>query len=85
MNNAYNPNDWQKLWPEHAEAIDNAIEALLLAINRLSLEGPGDPMVEYAVMRYAIGELEAVVAAEIEGDLKFRDFSKGDDDSGADG
>ena len=74
-----NPADWQTLWPDHFTEIANASKSLLLAINRLTIT-TGDSMVEAAATQWAIGQLEALEAAELEADLKYRPMDDGPGD-----
>jgi hypothetical protein len=73
-----NPADWQTLWPDHFAEIATASAELLSAINRLTIT-TGDSMVEAAATQWAIRQLEALEAAELEADLKYRPM---DDDPG---
>jgi hypothetical protein len=70
------PTDWRSLWPAHASAIVQATDALLTAINSLSIS-TGDSMVEAAAARWAIEKVEAFIAMELDADLQMGRF---DDD-----
>jgi len=67
------PSEWRELWPEHAEAVYDALGQVRAALGRLATAS-GDPMTSAAAREWVIRalreEVESQLAAEVPPDGK---------------
>jgi len=72
MSEQASPTNWRKVMPEHAAEIDEAIDKVIAALERLAI-ATGDTMIEAAATGYAIERLDARLERDLEGELSSQD------------
>jgi hypothetical protein len=72
MSEQASPTNWRQVEPEHAAEIDEAIDKVIAALERLAI-ATGDRMIEAAATGYVIERLDARLERDLEGELSSQD------------
>jgi hypothetical protein len=72
MSGQASPTNWRQVEPEHAAEIDEAIDNVIAALERLAI-ATDDTMIAAAATGYAIDRLDAWLERDLEGELSSQD------------
>ncbi len=72
MSDQVSPTNWRQVKPDYAAEIDEAIDNLVAALERLATATEGT-MVEAAATGYAIERLDAWLQRDLEGEFSSQD------------
>jgi hypothetical protein len=72
MSDQASPTNWRQVKPEHAAEIDEAIDNVIAALERLAI-ATDDTMIEAAATGYVIDRLDAWLERDLEGELSSQD------------
>jgi len=69
------PTNWRHVEPEHAAAIDTAIDNVIAALKRLATE-TGDTLIESSATGYVIARLDEWLENDLHGELSSQEIDE---------